>query len=389
MTKFLKITIKKFENDSRDLRELQIAKNLGAEVIIMSKGNISNIKSLIEGFIVYTYSTKLLRDNRLFLHFNKFISIFRWSYYARKHKPDIISAHNIIPLLIGWLSNFCRIKKAILIYDSHEFELGTFSNTQKSRVYLFFLEKLEKFLIRKCALTIMVNDSIASEVFRIHKLKIKPLVVRNLANYWHIDKSEVNRIRTYYKQLLCIGDDTLMALYHGALNEVKGIENFIKALAITPQTVGILIGQGSDTYIRKLNNLIKDYKIDSKVLLLDAVPYKELYKYVAASDVGIIVPKPISQNHMYALPNKFFENIQALNPIICSNLPEMKKIISEFNIGLLCDPENIKSISNAMIEMRENRNLYSIFKSNLLRAKDELCWERESEILKKIYTTLI
>ena len=78
------------------------------------------------------------------------------------------------------------------------------------------------------------------------------------------------------------------------------------------------------------------------------------------------------------LPHKLFENIQALTPIIASDFPEIKKIISGYDIGLLVNPEDSHAISSAILEIKNNKEMYQKFKSNLIRAKEELHWDYET-----------
>ena len=89
------------------------------------------------------------------------------------------------------------------------------------------------------------------------------------------------------------------------------------------------------------------------------------------------------------LPNKFFENIQSLTPVIVSNFPEVSKIVDEYNIGIKVDPNSIAEIIEAIEKMRYDKILYATFKSNLKKAKEELCWEKEKKVLEQAYEKLV
>lgn len=86
-------------------------------------------------------------------------------------------------------------------------------------------------------------------------------------------------------------------------------------------------------------------------------------------------------SYYYTLPNKFFENVQSLTPVICSDLPEMHRLVDEYGIGLICEPENVDDLAQCLERMRTDREFYNSCKQNLLRAKRELCWEREKTVL--------
>lgn len=189
----LKIAANTWENASRDIRELSVVQELGADVLVMAKGDKSGIQEKVRGFSVYRMSTRPL--GKYFPKgINRIVSVFTWAYQVKKIKPDVISGHNLVPLFIGWLS-FCFQKeknRPKLVYDSHEF---TIYDGEKTRLQMFFTKCLEGFLIRKCAFTIEVNDLIADEVQRIHKLNIRPVVVRNIPEKWEVDPVVCQEVR--------------------------------------------------------------------------------------------------------------------------------------------------------------------------------------------------
>ena len=49
----LKIAANTWENASRDIRELSVVQELGADVLVMAKGDKSGIQEKVRGFSVY------------------------------------------------------------------------------------------------------------------------------------------------------------------------------------------------------------------------------------------------------------------------------------------------------------------------------------------------
>lgn len=181
----LKICTGTWENASRDQRELNVCRELGAETVVLAKGNREDRgrEDTVDGFTVFRYTTRPYKHIPILV--NRVLSIFQWAKYAGTLDADIISGHDIGGWTIGWLSKFFTRKRPIFVYDSHEFELGR--NTKRSKLQLAAIKLWEKKVISLSAFTIVVNDSIADELVKIYKLKERPVVVRNIPNKWEID----------------------------------------------------------------------------------------------------------------------------------------------------------------------------------------------------------
>ena len=295
-----------------------------------------------------------------------------------KLKADVISGHDLSGLLIGYLSNFGlrKNRRAKLIYDSHEFELGRAA--ERSKAKLWFVKRLEKFLMKQCVFSIMVNDSIADEVQRIHKLEQRPVVVRSTPNYWELNIEEIAKTRSKMCKAMGVPDDTFLVMYHGGIIPQRNIESLIDAVSRNPHIAGIVLGNASEEdYLEQLKNRAEDLGVSGRVLFHPAVSIEELYKYVGAADVGTVLATARYKSYYLSLPNKFFENIQSMTPVITSDFPEMKKIIHKYGIGLTVDVTQNAEIDKAFERMRTDRRFYNRCKENLNTAKRELCWEKE------------
>lgn len=192
----LKICINEWENASRDQRELMVCRELGADVKVIAKGSGYGRGVLIDhvaGFEVHRLSSRPFKH--LPVLFNRILSIFMWAAYARKMHPEIISGHDLGGWTIGWLSGLFikNSQKPKLVYDSHEFEAGRSAKRSKfqTKVIIYW----ERFMIKRSAFMIVVNESIADEVIKLHKLHERPVVVRNIPLKWDVDRDVCTEIR--------------------------------------------------------------------------------------------------------------------------------------------------------------------------------------------------
>lgn len=377
----LKICGSDWNNASRDKRELSVYRELGWDVLVMAKGKPGDKgrADTVSGFPVLRYSTRPL-GKRVPNPINRFVSLFQWAHAARSLQPDVISGHDLVPgLTIAWLSALLRKDKPKLIYDSHEFELGR--NAKRSAFQREVIRLTERFLMRRCAFSIMVNDTIADEVQRIHKLKDRPIVVRSTPDNWPLDPNAIRQVRDELMKNAEAKTEPFLVMYHGAITTGRGIEMLIRVTAKDPHVRAIVLGNGGAAYLDSLKTLAAELGVADRVLFHPAVPLSELWKYVGAADLSLMMIEGKAKSYYYALPNKFFESIQSFTPIVASNIPEMQRLIDKYEIGLTCDPNDLDAVCACVEKMRTDRAFYAQCKENLKRAKADLCWEKEKHVL--------
>jgi glycosyltransferase involved in cell wall biosynthesis len=388
---FVKITPGELTYASRDKRELSVVRELGHEVIVVaiSDKRINEIID-IDGWNVHCRSTRPLGQNRL-LTINRLVSIFTWAKYVRRLKADYLSGHDIMGLLIAWISTWFLFhkKRPILIYDAHEFEAGQI--IKRSRISTWFTISLEHFLMQRTSINMVVNDTIADEVQKLHKLKKRPIVIRNFASYWETNEEIIKQRRDEYNALMNIddGSDIFLIMYHGGLQRGRGIENLIMAVSRMDNVGLIVMGFGEPDYLQNLHSLVEKEQVKEKLLFYSAVPHEVLWQYLGAADVGMVNIENACKSYYFSLPNKLSENIQAETPVIGSDFPEISRIINKYNIGVTCNSNDVDNIISSIEEMRKNKERYADFKRNVKIAKKELSWENEKILLMREYKKLL
>ena len=386
--KVLKVCISTWQNENRDKRELSVIRELGHEVEVIAKGDVSGIVEDVDGFRATRLSSRPL-GNKIPASINRVLSLFTWARYIRKRKDiDAISGHDYLALTIGYLSNIFKRKKAKLVYDSHEFELGR--NQKRSKPVHWFVCHWERFLMKRCAFSIMVNDAIADEVQRIHKLKNRPVVARNIPAYWELDQEKITQTRKAILSQLDAPEDAFIMMYHGGILQNRGIEQMLTAVSQLENIYAVVLGNAqTEAYMASLHALVDKLGISKRVLFHPAVSINVLGNYIGATNAGMSLLQPTVQNHILALPNKFFENIQCLTPVIVSDFPAIGSIVDQYEIGLKVNPASPEEIATAIDRLRHDKTLYASFKENLKQAKEDLCWEKEKLVLQDAYRRIL
>ena len=385
----IKVCCSEWENASRDKRELAVCQELGARVQVLAKlRSDGKTDEEVEGFPVHRITTKPI-SKRFFKHLNRFVSLFKWAKWLKRQQPAIISGHDLEGMLIAYLSTLFikRSKKPLLIYDSHEFELGRERNLKKP-IKRVLVKTIENFLIKKSSGFIVVSNSIAEKTKEIYRMSYMPLVVRSTPAYWELD---VQKIESRRKSILLSFNNKSVkyfVMYHGALYPHRGIENMLRAVSELCEVGCFILGNGSPDYLMALKDRCNELSITDRVLFENAVSMTVLPEYVASADIGFATMEPVTQSYYYSLPNKLFENIQAKTPLIVSNFPELSKVIKDFGIGIAVDPMCVEEIKQAITTILFNSEKRNAIINSLAIAKEELCWEKEKKKLINLYTEL-
>ena len=129
----------------------------------------------------------------------------------------------------------------------------------------------------------------------------------------------------------------------------------------------------------------------------DKMPYDELKHYTAASDAGMSLDKDTNINYRFSLPNKLFDFMHAGIPSIVSDLPEVKRIVKEYHIGMVLsshDPVVIAEEISAYLEpMRKAKETgletFLALQTNLANAAEDCTWQKEAEVLRQAYAKML
>lgn len=287
---------------------------------------------------------------------------------------DVFVANDLDTLPANYLAS--GIKRKPLVYDSHEYytEVPELIGRPFVKAIWTWIEKL---LVPRVDAAYTVCASIA-EVYRdLYGVDFK--VVRNLPVYSQVDRL----IGTPIEKT----DSSKIILYQGALNLGRGIEAAIRAMQFIEGAVLWLVGDGDLT--SQLKQLVTELNLDQKVKFMGRLPLNQLVEITRQADLGISLEEDLGLNYRFALPNKLFDYIQAGVPVLVSNLPEMRRIVDQYQIGAIAETHQRRDLAEIMKSALFDQEKIKLWKQNLPMAAKALCWENEEEILRQIYLPYI
>ncbi len=314
-----------------------------------------------------------LRFNKGFLFYAEFnIRLF---FKLITLKSDILLANDLDTLLPNFLVSKLTNRK--LVYDSHELftEVPELFNRPKVRkVWL----SLENYIFPKLKNVFTVNQRIADYYKNKYKIPVK--VVRNIALELE------NKIPDQDLSEKIKGDKKMIILQGTGINQDRGAEEAVLMMQYLENVILYLIGSGD--IIPELRILIDKFHLDKKVVIMYKMPYESLLEYTKIADLGLSLDKGTNLNYEYSLPNKIFDYIQCLTPILASNREIVAEIVTQNNIGKVLKTTNPKELAKVVNEIIFDEQLNELWRKNLKKTADIYTWKKETEVLKLIFKNL-
>jgi glycosyltransferase involved in cell wall biosynthesis len=297
----------------------------------------------------------------------------RLFFFLLFHKADVLLANDLDTLLANhWAKKFKSNCK--LIYDSHEYFIGVPELINKPRVQNFW-RRIEKKCLPKVDRMYTVNESIAALYRKEYNIPIE--VVRNISD-------APKNIQPKSRSELGLPEDKKIIIFQGAgINIDRGAEELIDAMNFVESAILIFVGSGD--VIEQLKIRVQQSKLDNRVIFFGKKPYAELLNYTTVSDLGVSLDKDTNINYKFSLPNKIFDYLHCSIPMLVSDLPEIRKIVDHYQIGLVTPNHNPKEIAQLINALFADPERYQKMKARTKVAAAELTWQNECRVLEKIY----
>ena len=193
--------------------------------------------------------------------------------------------------------------------------------------------------------------------------------------------SEARRVlqREYH---LPIQEESFVAGYTGHLYPGRGVEMMLAMAQTTPQITYLLVG-GEKSACARLKESVMERGL-TNVVLSGFVPNSLIPIYQAASDV-LLMPY---QQHVaassggdigrYLSPMKLFEYLAVGRPILSSDLPVLREVLTPKNAVLL-PPEEVEAWVGALEELRRDPSKRNSLGEQARADSLKFTWEQRAE----------
>jgi glycosyltransferase involved in cell wall biosynthesis len=367
-------------SDARVLKEAASLAAHGWKVVVVGIGlTLKDLpaRETVSGFTIIRVMPRLLHRampgtfGKLLRLATSLPQIFRRLHDANAR---VYHAHDFTGLLIMALAGI----RQPIVYDSHELFFDRWSPDSRYvlKHLIWRLRPLEKFLARRAVGVITASDESADIMIQTVGIP-RPLVLQNAVDLRNLGQQSATYMSGNRKQIV----------HSGGLFEKRHLSELVASLQYLPDDVAVtLMGEG-----RLKNSLLQQaekLKVADRLLIVPPVPPANVVPTLAQADAAVVLVATQPLHYDTTLANKFFESIAAGLPIVSSPTTAAARVMSQYDLGVLCDPTDPQAIAAAIKTILLPENL-ARYRANAQKARADLNWEVEERKLIAFYEELL
>lgn len=276
---------------------------------------------------------------------------------------DLIIANDLFSLPLALeVAKRCKAK---VFLDAHEFTPREFDN---DAIWRFVFQKFWDYICLRYLPNVSAMTSvcrgIAEEYSRLYGVECE--VINNAPFFVDHGYSGVDGSR-------------IRMVHHGGVYRSRKLENMISLMDNLDERFHldfILVPNSDPQYFKELK---KKACTKERISFRDPVPMTKIPYRLNEYDMGIYFLDPKGFNNRFALPNKFFEFIQARLGICIWPGPEMARIVEAHGLGIVSDQFSVESAA-AQLNALTTEDILR-FKQNSDKAAGVYCAEKNRDKL--------
>ncbi|MDO8740487.1 MAG: glycosyltransferase family 4 protein [Candidatus Woesearchaeota archaeon] len=259
---------------------------------------------------------------------------------VQKEKIDIIHANWWVPCGIAAYLAFKKTKVPYIV-TTHGTDVFIL---RKFKFFSFFARKIFKNAAKVNAVSNYVAK-IVTDLLKINKNKIAVFPMPFDRNKFYPVKKGRNKIKTIFTM--------------GKLVKRKGVNYLVDACSILKDKKIdfklIIVGKGPEE--ESLKEQIKNLNLEKNITIIPSVPHKELVKYYNDADVFVLASITDWKGETEAFGVVFAEALACKTPVIGTRTGGIPDVVIDGKTGILVEEKNPKQLADALIKILKNEKL--------------------------------
>lgn len=297
---------------------------------------------------------------------NQFLKLFRFliatiksSYQARKEKTDLVVLHlfysNIITLILVFLPRLFGLKTLVVAHD-----ISSFVDNDN--------QLIQNLIYNKFSNNIVVHNKFSYATL-INSIKVEnPEKIKIIKHGGYIDHIQNSTTKENARKQLGLDEHQKYILFFGQIKKVKGLDILLKAMPSVDTDINLIIaGKPLQSDMQFYYEIIDKLKLENRVVkIIRFIEDSERENLFFASDLNVLPYRIIYQSGVL---------LMAMShglPVIASDLPANKEIITDEDNGLLFENENTHDLADKINNFFKNDDLKNRLVLNSIKTIEKL-----------------
>lgn len=281
--------------------------------------------------------------------------------YIKKKRPDVVNIQCTVPVIDQYLLKDIK-KYSKLVLTVHDvippIESRNWSKKSLTKIYNIS----DSLVVHTNA-----NRQQLIEEFGISTKKISVIHHGVKMGYKTIDVE-------HERHAIGINNSLPVILFYGLIRPQKGLDVLLEALKGIPCNLLIAGKMPEGESFDKYQRIIEKNKIN----VISIIEYISEDFTNVLYQISDYVALPYK--YFYSQSGVFMQAIQYKKPVVVSSIAAFPEYIEKYQIGVLCEPDNVSSLHNAILQLIENGKSYS---DQMHTAALDNSWAKSAE---KYYT---
>jgi glycosyltransferase involved in cell wall biosynthesis len=172
--------------------------------------------------------------------------------------------------------------------------------------------------------------------------------------------------------------------YAGHLYPWKGADVFVQALALAPGLRGLIVGGHPGEADRaRIDRLIAQLGLTDRVVVTGQVGPTDVLRRLESADVLVLPNTASAISERYTSPLKLFEYLTLGRPIVASDLPAIREVLTDGRTALLVPPGDPQALAHALVRVATDQSLAAALGAAAAALAPEFTWARRAERLER------
>ena len=181
-----------------------------------------------------------------------------------------------------------------------------------------------------------------------------------------------------------------LVAYAGHLYPWKGVDVLLEALARLPGTRGLIVGgHPAEGDLGRLQHGAARLCIAERVQFTGLVEPGAVAGYLSSAHVLVLPNTATRISERYTSPLKLFEYLAAGRPIVASDLPALREVVTADVDAILVTPGDSQALADGIGRVLGDRDLAGRLSAHAWSRAEAFSWSARAEQIEQLLTALV